>query len=1045
MHTRPLVVLLLAFLFVKTSAQEPRLVLPVGHTRKVTFFSFSPDEQKVLTCSNDNAVKLWDASTGLLLADIRGLGTERYFRSTLAVYAPSGETFATAFPNTNDIQVWDGRTARPTHLLTGHKAPVTSIVYDGEGKRILTTSEDGTARLWSAASGLELRWIRVPAFRQSEVMFNIFDTAFYSRHEALFSADGTRIITSESGGSYVVWNASTGEAISTNLDRVSLKKLLAPVRMPHTALVAEESYAELRPGNGAHPIRLQGSHYVPENIIPSPDGNSLLATYGNGFVKVIDVSSGKMISSFQSGEQINYIQFSPDGSKVVIASNDSLVKIWDVATGSRFANLKVRNFDNTYLNTWNKMYHASFSPDNARLVTAGGDGNVQVFDARTGERLKVLGHHGRRVLYTEFSADGKRFLTASGDGTAKVFDANSFKLLLDLGDHPNTVFSGHFSSNGTRILTESADSSFLWDASNGSLLFRWQGRTGGFSADARKVATISSADKRVRIWNAQTGALQNDFPAKGNGVQFWGNSMVYTEDFGRLKLWHATSGTLIADFVERGTFRYFDARRGRALFSDQSEIRVVNLSDQQLAYSVIVLDSSDYFIHLPTQHYLATANAASALHYVTDDLNVIAFDQLDVRFNRPDLVLKASGSKDESIIKALHRAYQKRVQRLGVDTTLFGANGFGVPTGLISNRPSLAPRQREPNLQVRFTGSDSAFRLDRFNLWVNEVPLYGSKGLSLRQRELHAFDTLLQVPLSMGANKIEASVSNVNGTESFRVPLQVEYVSADQAPAKLYFVGIGLNRFRDAGNDLRYSVKDIRDLAVALGNKYDGAIEIDTLFDSRATLSNVNAIRQKLRQTNINDKVIVAYSGHGLLSKDYDFFLSTYDVNFSKPEEGGLPYEVLEGLLDSIAARQKLMLIDACHSGEVDKEDLQNYVAVETTDKLKKGIELKPDPSKRRMGTKSSFELMQQLFVNVGRSTGATIISAAAGTQFALERGDLQNGVFTYSILEFMKTHPHATVSELKTYVNQRVPELTKGMQVPTSRAENKAVDWSIW
>ncbi|RYD95542.1 MAG: hypothetical protein EOP50_07825, partial [Sphingobacteriales bacterium] len=100
----------------------------------------------MLTCSNDNAVKLWDASTGLLLADLRGLGTERYFRSTLAVYAPSGETFATAFPNTNDIQVWDGRTARPTHLLTGHKAPVTSIVYDGEGKRILTTSEDGTAR-----------------------------------------------------------------------------------------------------------------------------------------------------------------------------------------------------------------------------------------------------------------------------------------------------------------------------------------------------------------------------------------------------------------------------------------------------------------------------------------------------------------------------------------------------------------------------------------------------------------------------------------------------------------------------------------------------------------------------------------------------------------------------------------------------------------------------------------------------------------------------------------------------------------------------------
>ncbi len=53
------------------------------------------------------------------------------------------------------------------------------------------------------------------------------------------------------------------------------------------------------------------------------------------------------------------------------------------------------------------------------------------------------------------------------------------------------------------------------------------------------------------------------------------------------------------------------------------------------------------------------------------------------------------------------------------------------------------------------------------------------------------------------------------------------------------------------------------------------------------------------------------------------------------------------------------------------------------------------DTTLRRPGTKNSFELMQEVFVNVGRNTGATIISAAAGTQFALERGDLKNGVFS--------------------------------------------------
>jgi uncharacterized caspase-like protein len=81
----------------------------------------------------------------------------------------------------------------------------------------------------------------------------------------------------------------------------------------------------------------------------------------------------------------------------------------------------------------------------------------------------------------------------------------------------------------------------------------------------------------------------------------------------------------------------------------------------------------------------------------------------------------------------------------------------------------------------------------------------------------------------------------------------------------------------------------------------------------------------------------------------------------------------------------------------------------------------------------------------VGKSTGATIISAAAGNQFALESGDLKNGVFTYSILEAINRYPTLKVSELKKIVGERVEQLTNGMQQPTSRNENIAVDWSIW
>ena len=137
------------------------------------------------------------------------------------------------------------------------------------------------------------------------------------------------------------------------------------------------------------------------------------------------------------------------------------------------------------------------------------------------------------------------------------------------------------------------------------------------------------------------------------------------------------------------------------------------------------------------------------------------------------------------------------------------------------------------------------------------------------------------------------------------------------------------------------------------------------------------------------------------------------------------------------------MLIDACHSGEVDKEDL---ITLNTSsDSLIKGFKPVAYKKEKQLGLKNSFELMQSLFVNVGKSTGATIISAAAGTQFALERNDLKNGVFTYSILEAMNKNTTMKISELKKIVGERVEQLTKGLQKPTSRNETVAVEWNIW
>ena len=478
-----------------------------------------------------------------------------------------------------------------------------------------------------------------------------------------------------------------------------------------------------------------------------------------------------------------------------------------------------------------------------------------------------------------------------------------------------------------------------------------------------------------------------------------------------------------------------------AFILKNNTVALFDFANEKIIANIYIENSERYIIQLPEGFYKSSPSLTRDISYFDKKLNTISFDQLDIKYNRPDKVLEAIGSTDTALIESYRNAYYKRIKKLGIDTTSF-KEGFTIPEADFKNRDAIEYEQITKQLKLQITGK-STENLDRFNIWVNEVPLYGQKGINLRYKSKNNIDTTLSITLSEGDNNIETSITDVNGIESYHQPLIVKYIPEKKQSAKTYFIGIGINRFADSSNNLSWSVKDIRDLATKFGSK--NAV-IDTLFDENVTKENIVALKNKLLTTNEEDKVIIAYSGHGLLSKEYDYYLSTYPVNFTQPEQSGLPYDELENLLNGIKARKKLMLIDACHSGEVDKDEMKNYTVGKDSLDIQgvKGIILETT-GENKIGMKNSFEVMQELFVNVGRGTGATIISAAAGTQFALERGDLKNGVFTYCLLEAMNSNSTIKISDLKKVVTEKVPLLTGGLQKPTFRAETQQFDWELW
>jgi hypothetical protein len=547
---------------------------------------------------------------------------------------------------------------------------------------------------------------------------------------------------------------------------------------------------------------------------------------------------------------------------------------------------------------------------------------------------------------------------------------------------------------------------------------------------------------------------------------------VFSDDFkyvvttsvdGKTKVWDNKTDSLIFDLddsLKGSSFTslgYYDQYNNLVYDVKDKVLRCWNPKNSNIIFSLALFNNGDYLIKVNNSpYYMCSKDASKMLHYVTPSLKVIGFEQLDPVYNRPDIVLdsigKYFGNEDSGMIDEYRKSWEKRIDCLGLDKEKLGKGEIAVPNAEIIGADVIAYENKEGKLNIKVSANDPKYPLRRFNVFVNEVPLYGSAGISIAHLKKQVWDTTVSVPLSVGENKIQVSVMNELGLENFKYPTYVNYTPIEEIIAKTHYIGIGVNEFKDSSHNLNYCVKDVRDLAKAFSSENKN---IDTLIftDKQVTKENILALKDYLKKTSVNDKVIISCSSHGLLDDSLNFYLATHDVNFDNPKARGLKYEELEGLMDGIPARQKLLLLDACNSGENDKTEVlkkelqQKEKNMDSSQVLAaRGVIIKLEEE-----NKSNFKKMNELFVNVRNNTGSVIISAAGGQESALEAiivdgKTIENGAFTYSILECIKQNEgkELKVNTLKKYAEKRVEEITNGKQKPTSRQETMEVDWGV-
>jgi WD40 repeat protein len=982
-------------------AQIPQIVIDSkGHSARISNLHYTHEGNQIVSISEDKTIKVWDVESGKMLKKFEsqiGDGFEGMFYAS--ALSPDGKLLAVAGYKVNSekenyILIVDLAKGSQISTAIGHTDVINSLSFNSAGTYLASGGADNAVKIWKMSGAPELPLVTTlnTSGPVSCVSFNPktqdLAVAQESKDVIVFALSG---LESTAKFTPKVWKHHKG----------SVDKVLYSPDGQFLVSTSFENELILWRTDG-HVVKEFGKLENPVHAIAfSADSKILVGLDIRGTGMSWGVPNGNKFTDFRGHDNTVFCAaFSPSLTGYVVASAGGInneILLWNPINGMTVR--KIKGMGNAVQNVAfgnglelfisqeavknNKpVYKTRFdfasltmdrSPNVAGIVPKKNPADIVLTSENSlalpkGKNIETDPNEDGRIL--DFSVLNDGSIVVASDFSLKLFDKTGL---------PLKEFVGHFGA--VRTIASSADGAYIATGGEDQTIILWRIADSGFVPTLRQVFSDEQ-------WTNFFASLPVD-------------SLTSSPT---RKAWQDVIGFLKKEGVK--TYREIEQ-----VYSSIAEI-VIPFA------TLFVSDDSEWVCWTPRGYFSCSSNGGQYFGWhinrgIRKLADYYAAEQFFEILYRPKEVAKSIqlGKRVEDLIRESGERLFDLTKLHRPSAAFFDIRVITRATDLLKyDKGKIFTQAKKLPLMVEVY--DGGGGVKEVNVFQNDKLIINDKEVKLKGEGDKVTKTY-EVEMVNEVNEFKVVVVNYQKIESRPDFLTIEYKGEILMTSTLHMLAVGINKYQNEAYNLNYAQPDAKSLVTKLnerGKKLFKDINKIEIYDEDATRENIiMAFKTLMTRAKPEDVFLFYYAGHGTLDEEHndEYYLVPTNITklYGDPEQlqkKGISASELRELLTQIKSQKQVILMDACHSGGALKS--LNVRAAATDEKA---------------------------IIQLARSSGVIMLASSGTKQFATEFEELKHGVFTYALVEALEGKADTgdkkiTVNELKFYMEERVPELTK-------------------